>query len=71
MAINYSWNISTVDAHTNKDGKSNVIFNVHFSYIAHDDVNDIKRFYTNSCAIPEPDDNFIEYDNLQKSDVIS
>jgi len=69
MAITYNWIISTVDAHTNKDGKSNVIFNVHYSLIAYDDENNIRKFYTNCTTIGEPNDNFIEYDDLQKSDV--
>ena len=39
MAISYTWDVSTVDVHPTKSGKSNVVHNVHWRLIAEDDAN--------------------------------
>lgn len=39
MAINYEWNVSTVDTHPTKDSKSDVVHNVHWKLTATDDSN--------------------------------
>ena len=70
MAIEYTWNIHTLDVYPEKNEKTNVVFNVHYSYVAHDTENNIKRSYANSVQIGLPTDTFIEYDNLQKTDVV-
>ena len=39
MAISYTWDVSTVDVHPTKNGKSNVVHNVHWRLTAEDDAN--------------------------------
>ena len=39
MAIGYTWDVSTVDVHPTKSGKSNVVHNVHWRLNAEDDAN--------------------------------
>ena len=39
MAINYEWNVSTVDTYPTKDSKSDVVHNVHWRLKATDDTN--------------------------------
>jgi len=39
MAINYEWNVSTVDTYPTKDSKSDVVHNVHWRLTATDDTN--------------------------------
>tara|TARA_R100001369_G_scaffold91995_1_gene135052 strand:+ start:1940 stop:2284 length:345 start_codon:yes stop_codon:yes gene_type:complete len=39
MAINYTWDVSTVDTFPTKDSKANVIHQVHWVLLASDDVN--------------------------------
>lgn len=39
MAINYAWDVSTVDTYPTKSGKSNVVHNVHWRLKATDDAN--------------------------------
>jgi hypothetical protein len=39
MAINYTWDVSTVDTYPTKDSKSDVVHNVHWRLKATDDTN--------------------------------
>ena len=39
MAINYTWDVSTVDTYPTKDSKSDVIYTVHWRLTATDDTN--------------------------------
>ena len=39
MAINFTWDVSTCDVHPTKNGKSNVVYNVHWRLKATDDTN--------------------------------
>ena len=39
MAINYTWDVSTVDTYPTKDSKSDVVWNVHWRLKATDDTN--------------------------------
>ena len=39
MAINYTWDVSTVDTYPTKDSKSHVVYNVHWRLKATDDTN--------------------------------
>ena len=39
MAIGYTWDVSNVDTYPNKNGKSNVVHNVHWRLTAKDDTN--------------------------------
>ena len=39
MAINYVWDVSTVDTYPTKDSNANVVYNVHWRLKATDDTN--------------------------------
>ena len=39
MAINYAWNVNTVDTYPTKDSNSDVVYNVHWRLKATDDTN--------------------------------
>ena len=39
MAINYAWDVSTVDTYPTKDSNSDVVYNVHWRLTATDDTN--------------------------------
>ena len=39
MAINYTWNVSTVDTYPTKDSNSDVVHNVHWRLTGTDDAN--------------------------------
>ena len=39
MAINYAWDVSTVDTYPTKDSNSDVVYNVHWRLKATDDAN--------------------------------
>ncbi len=67
--ISYSWHINALDAKIKEDKHDNVIYNVHWSYNANKadyNVNLIGTFY-----VEYDKDNFIDYDKLKKSDVVS
>ena len=40
MAINYAWDVSTVDTYPTKDSNSDVVYNVHWRLTATDDTNE-------------------------------
>ena len=39
MAINYTWNVSTVDTYPTLDSNADVVYNVHWRLTAEDDAN--------------------------------
>ena len=39
MAINYAWDVSTVDTYPTKDSNADVVYNVHWRLTATDDTN--------------------------------
>ena len=39
MAINYAWDVNTVDTYPTKDSNSDVVYNVHWILTAKDDTN--------------------------------
>jgi len=39
MAINYTWNVSTVDTYPTLDGNTDVVYSVHWRLTAEDDAN--------------------------------
>ena len=50
MAINYTWNVSTVDV-KEIDGNADTVFNVHWRLNAEDDANIVKDFLGNDVPI--------------------
>tara|TARA_A100001515_G_scaffold114220_1_gene95655 strand:+ start:189 stop:518 length:330 start_codon:yes stop_codon:yes gene_type:complete len=66
--INYSWVVNALDARVEHDKNSNVIYNIHWGYYADQSDNSVSMIGT--MGVEYDKDNFIEYDELQKSDVI-
>ena len=50
MAINYTWNVSTVDV-KEIDGNADTVFNVHWRLNAEDDANTVKDFLGNDVPV--------------------
>ena len=73
MANSYDWKINQLDAKIKQDGKDNVIYTVHWSYIAKDD-SEPDKFRASSIGTLSVEykvgDPFIEYADLKKSDVV-
>ena len=45
MAINYTWDVSTVDTYPTLDGNADVVYNVHWKLNAEDDVELNRSFH--------------------------
>ena len=80
MAITYKWTINALDAKISHDGKTNVVDTIHWSYSASESEaaaseGEIPNIHSASSigtySLEYDADNFIEYDNLVESDVIS
>ena len=50
MAINYTWNVKTVDV-KEIDGNADTVFNVHWRLNAEDDANTVKDFLGNDVPV--------------------
>jgi len=71
MANTYHWYIDSVDCHVNKDGLENVIYQIHYRYIAKDE-NDNTAFHVGIHDVSDPDpENFVAFEDLRAADVIS
>ena len=69
MAINYTWNVSTVDV-KEIDGKADTVFNVHWRLTGTDDANDESATVYGSIGLDTEDlSNFIAFADLTVSDV--
>tara|TARA_Y100000114_G_scaffold125225_1_gene121213 strand:+ start:157 stop:486 length:330 start_codon:yes stop_codon:yes gene_type:complete len=73
MANTYNWDIPQLDAKIEQDGKNNVIYTIHWRYIASDETEPDKynasSIGTHNVTYVEGED-FIEYADLKKSDVV-
>ena len=71
MAINYAWDVSTVDTYPTKDSNSDVVYNVHWRFFAKDDseVPYIANEY-GVYSVEYDKSNFITYSKLKKEDVV-
>ena len=73
MGYTYDWHINQLDAKIKQDDKENVIYTIHWSYIAKDDSEPDKYIATSigthGVEYIEGED-FIKYEDLQKSDVV-
>ena len=76
MAINYTWNVSTVDTYPTLDGNTDVVHNVHWRLNAEDDANqdaDGNNWTASSYGSQALDtsdlSNFIIFPDLTSSDV--
>ena len=76
MAIGYTWNVSTCDTYPTKDGKSDVVYNVHWRLTATDDTNKDSEgnnwtatTYGSQNVDTSDLSSFIEWSSLKASDV--
>ncbi len=69
MAINYTWNVSTVDV-KEIDGNADTVFNVHWKLTGTDDANDESATVYGSIGLDTEDlSDFIPFADLTVSDV--
>ena len=72
MANTYKFQINSVECHTNLDGLENVIYQVHFTYIAQDPTESHYAHINNVIALEAPSaDSFVDFDSLREPDVIA
>ena len=76
MAIGYTWDVNTCDTYPTKDGKSDVVYNVHWKLTATDDTNkdsDGNNWTATTYGSQNVDtsdlSSFIEWSSLKASDV--
>ena len=76
MAIGYTWDCKTCDTYPTKDGKSDVVYNVHWRLTATDDTNkdsDGNNWTATTYGSQSVDtsdlSSFIEWSSLKASDV--
>ena len=76
MAINYAWNVNTVDTYPTKDSNSDVVYNVHWRLTATDDSNNDEEGNPQTADVYgsqplDTDDisSFIAFADLTSSDV--
>ena len=76
MAIGYTWDVNTCDTYPTKDGKSDVVYNVHWRLTATDDTNkdsDGNNWTATTYGSQNVDtsdlSSFIEWSSLKASDV--
>ena len=72
MAITYTWDCKTVDTYPTKDGKSDVIFNVHWRLNAEDDTENKNSGTIYGVESINTDDlsTFTAFADLKESDII-
>ena len=73
MANTYTWIINQLDAKIKEDDLDNVIYNIHWSFIAEDDSDpkiSISSIGTTSVFF-DKEKPFIQYKDLKKEDVVS
>jgi hypothetical protein len=72
MANTYNWKINALDAHISHEGQDNVVYTIHWSYIASDDSDPvISKSMIGTHSVEYDADNFTPYADLVESDVIS
>ena len=73
MAITHTWDCKLVDTYPTKDGKSDVIYNVHWRLNAEDDTEQKNTgIYYGNCYIDTSDlSNFKEFSDLTNEDITS
>lgn len=76
MAINYTWDVSTVDTYPTLDGNADVVYNVHWRLNAEDDANqdadgnNITATSYGTCSLDTSDlSSFTAFADLTASDV--
>lgn len=69
MPITYKWKIEQMDSHLEVDGKNDVVFHVHWRYIANDGKNE-ESLYGSIGLMLDQNVNFIPYPDLKLENVI-
>ena len=70
MANTYNWRINALDAKIHEGDNDNVIYTVHWGYIATDETGDYSASSIGTMGVEYDPDNFIPYADLVKSDVV-
>lgn len=74
MANTYNWKILQLDAKIHENDLDNVIYTIHWRYVAEDnsdEANPISRDIIGTLGVTyNPDEPFIEYADLTKEDVV-
>lgn len=73
MANTYLWVINQLDAKIKDDDLNNVIYNIHWTFIAEDNSNPkiSKNSIGTTSVIYDKEKPFIQYKDLKKEDVVS
>ena len=71
MANTYNWKINALDAKIQDGDNSDVIYTVHWSYIASDESEEHTVSSIGTLGVSYDPDNFIPYADLTKEDVAS
>ena len=70
MANTYNWKINALDAKIQDGDNSDVIYTVHWSYIASDESEEHQASSIGTLGVTYDPDNFIPYADLTKDDVV-
>lgn len=71
MANTYNWKINALDAKIQEGDNSDVIYTVHWSYIAQDESGEHTASSIGTLGVSYDPDNFIPYADLTKDDVVA
>ena len=70
MANTYNWRINALDAKIHEGDNDNVIYTVHWSFMATDETGEYSASSIGTIGVEYDPDNFIPYADLVKSDVV-
>ena len=70
MANTYNWKINALDAKIHKGDNDNVIYTVHWDYMATDETGEYSASSIGTMGVEYDPDNFIPYADLTKEDVV-
>ena len=77
MANTYNWEINKLDVRTYENGMADIVYNIHWGYTAISDQKDADgnnysaRLIGTQIVTGADPDNFIAFEKLKKSDIIS
>lgn len=68
MTTQYTWTVTAMDVYVQQDGRSEVVFNVHWTCSGQNGEFSSSVYAT--CAVPVPTASFTPYDSLTQSQVL-
>lgn len=71
MANTYRWQINALDCHTNQNDLTDVVYSVHWSYIAEDENGNVASMIGVQSVGEPTADSFAEFDTLDLDTVVS